>query len=120
MKYKINRHEKIAQVMLSGKSVSPDEFVAVFENTDQERVLYRLATNIWNIKKDGGRVKVHKDGRKVLGYQLLNPEEFNSDGRFVGKDVAVIEETPEGDIVVDEVVDVDTHADTEVVSTEVA
>jgi len=84
-KGKINRHEKITILLLSGKPVSPSEIFNVFEGTDQESVLYRLSTNIYNIRKDGGIIKVIKDGRKVSGYQLLNPEEFNQYGRYVGK-----------------------------------
>lgn len=100
---KINRHEKIACVLLSGKPVSPDEIRECFKGTDQESVLYRLSTNIYNIRKDGGVVKVHKDGRKVTAYQLMNPDEFNSDGRYIGKQikpvtpVAPIQPTPKRD-----------------------
>jgi hypothetical protein len=83
-KGKINRHEKITQVLLSGKSVSPQEIMAVFEGTDQAAVLYRLSTNIYNIRKDGGIVKVIKDGRKVTGYQLVNNDQFDANGRFKG------------------------------------
>lgn len=82
---KINRHEKIACVMLSGKPVSPTEIEACFKGTDQEGVLYRLSTNIYNIRKDGGIVRVTKDGRKVTGYQLVNFDEFSPEGRYVGK-----------------------------------
>ena len=81
---KINRHEKIAVTMLSGKPVTPEEIQAVFKGTDQEAVLYRLSTNIYNIRKDGGIIKVHKEGRKVKAYQLVNFEEFNEHGRYVG------------------------------------
>ena len=83
-KGKINRHEKITQVLLSGKAVSPDEIAAVFKGTDQESVLYRLSTNIYNIRKDGGVVKVIKDGRKVSAYQLVNFTEFDKNGRYQG------------------------------------
>ena len=83
-KGKQNRHEKITQVLLSGKPVSPDEIRAVFAGTDQESVLYRLSTNIYNIRLDGGIVKVHKDGRKVTAYQLVNYEEFDANGRYRG------------------------------------
>ena len=83
-KGKINRHEKITQVLLSGKSVSPQEIADVFKGTDQEGVLYRLSTNIYNIRKDGGIVKVIKDGRKVTGYQLVNHDQFDANGRFKG------------------------------------
>jgi hypothetical protein len=96
-KGKVNRHEKITIVLLSGKPVSPDEIRAVFKGTEQEKVLYRLSTNIYNIRKDGGIIKVYKTGRKVTGYQLVNHTEFNADGRYVGKQVkvAVAAETTE-------------------------
>ena len=87
-KGKVNRHEKITQVLLSGKPVSPDEIKAVFAGTDQEAVLYRLSTNIYNIRKDGGIIKVHKDGRKVSAYQLVNYTEFDANGRYIGKQAA--------------------------------
>lgn len=82
-KGKPNRHEKITQVLLSGKPVTPDEIKAVFAGTDQEAVLYRLSTNIYNIRKDGGIVKVIKDGRKVQAYQLVNYTEFDKNGRYI-------------------------------------
>ena len=83
-KGKINRHEKITQVLLSGKPVSPQEIASVFAGTDQEAVLYRLSTNIYNVRKDGGIIKVIKSGRKVTGYQLVNFTEFDTNGRFKG------------------------------------
>jgi len=86
-KGKINRHEKITQVLLSGKVVTVEEIHAVFKGTDQESVLYRLPTNIYNIRKDGGIVKVIKDGRRVTGYQLVNHTEFDKNGRYVGSTV---------------------------------
>ena len=89
-KGKINRHEKITQVLLSGKPVSPQEIADVFSGTDQEKVLYRLSTNIYNIRKDGGIVKVIKDGRKVTAYQLVNFTEFDANGRYRG----VVKSTP--------------------------
>mgnify|MGYP003342236574 FL=1 len=82
-KGKTNRHEKITQVLLSGKPVTPDEIRAVFAGTDQEKVLYRLSTNIYNIRRDGGIVKVIKDGRKVVAYQLVNVDQFDKNGRFI-------------------------------------
>jgi hypothetical protein len=83
-KGKPNRHEKITQVLLTGKPVSPEEIKTVFEGTDQEAVLYRLSTNIYNIRKDGGIVKVIKNGRKVQAYQLVNFDQFDANGRFKG------------------------------------
>ena len=83
-KGKQNRHEKITVTLLSGKPVSPDEIKTVFKGTDQESVLYRLPTNIYNIRKDGGIIKVHKNGRNVTAYQLVNYTEFDANGRYVG------------------------------------
>ena len=83
-KGKQNRHEKITQVLLSGKPVTPDEIKSVFKGTDQEAVLYRLSTNIYNIRKDGGIVKVIKNGRNVQAYQLVNYTEFDDKGRYKG------------------------------------
>lgn len=86
---RINRHEKVAQTMLSGKAVSPEDIRACFAGSDQESVLYRLSTNIYNIRKDGGIVKVYKEGRIVTAYQLVNFVEFNKDGRYVGRQAKV-------------------------------
>ena len=83
-KGKQNRHEKITVTLLSGKPVSPDDIKACFKGTDQESVLYRLSTNIYNIRKDGGIIKVHKEGRKVSAYQLVNHTEFDANGRYIG------------------------------------
>jgi hypothetical protein len=94
-KGKINRHEKITQVLLSGNPVSPAEIAKVFEGTDQESVLYRLSTNIYNIRKDGGIVKVIKEGRSVKAYQLMNYTEFDANGRYVGKIVPATAEVTE-------------------------
>ena len=82
--------------MLFRSIVTPDEIQAVFKGTDQEKVMYRLPTNIYNIRKDGGIVKVHKDtkdSRKVVGYQLVNHTEFNAQGRYVGKQTVSSKET---------------------------
>ena len=83
-KGKINRHERITQILINGKPVSPAEILECLKGTDQEKVGYRLSTNVYNIRKDGGIVKVIKDGRKVTGYQLVNPDQFDQNGRFKG------------------------------------
>ena len=86
---KQNRHEKITVVLLTGMPVSPDDIKACFKGTDQEKVLYRLPTNIYNIRRDGGVIKVFKTGRNVTAYQLKNPSEFNAQGRYVGRPTSV-------------------------------
>lgn len=97
-KGRINRHEKITQVLLTGKPVTPDEIKSVFKGTDQESVLYRLSTNIYNIRKDGGIVKVIKNGRKVQAYQLVNFTEFNSEGRYIGPAKKTVEKTEDKEL----------------------
>lgn len=87
-KGKQNRHEKVLVCLLSGKPVSPQEILEVFKGTDQEKVGYRLSTNIYNCRLDGAIIKVHKSGRKVTGYQLVNPNEFDQNGRYKGKATA--------------------------------
>ena len=82
---KINRHERIVQILLSGKPVSPQEILSCLKGTDQEKVGYRLSTNIYNARLDGAIIKVYKTGRNVTGYQLINVDEFNANGRYVGK-----------------------------------
>jgi len=94
-KGKQNRHEKITQVMLSGKPVTLDEIKSVFAGTDQEAVLYRLSTNIYNIRLDGGEIKVIKNGRKVQAYQLMNPQDFDKNGRFIVHSTAPVAEVVE-------------------------
>lgn len=95
---KQNRHEKITVALLSGKPTSPDEIKALFKGTDQEAVLYRLSTNIYNIRRDGGIIRVTKNGRAVAGYQLMNPQDFSPEGRYIGRKTvetpAVHEEEP--------------------------
>lgn len=81
---KINRHEKIAAFLKSGEPVSPEKIREAFIGTDQELVLYRLSTFIYNIKKDGGVIRCIKDKRRVAAYQLMNPQHFNAQGRYVG------------------------------------
>jgi hypothetical protein len=83
---------KLANIMLTGKTVTVDEIQVTLGN---EIHMYRLSTYIWCIKTDaGGVVKVVKDGRKAVGYQLMNTDEvvkyFNKNGisMVVGATVA--------------------------------
>ena len=96
-KGKINRHERITQILINGKPVSPAEILECLKGTDQEKVGYRLSTNVYNIRKDGGIVKVIKNGRKVQAYQLVNYTEFNASGRYNGpvKTAPLVKAKPE-------------------------
>jgi hypothetical protein len=60
--------------MISGKIVTRDEIEALLGDQIQ---MYKLSTYMWAIKtKMNGTIKVVKDGRKVAGYQLLNPNDL--------------------------------------------
>jgi hypothetical protein len=82
-KGKQNRHEKITVCLLSGKPVTITEIKSVFKGTDQEALMYRLSSNIYSIRRDGGVIKVHKTGKEVTAYQLMNFDRFDKDGRFM-------------------------------------
>jgi len=77
---------KIALVLKNGDPVTVEQFNTVFKGTKVEPVLYRLSTYIWNIKKNGGIIKAVKDGRKVIAYQLMNGNEFDNRGHWIGKE----------------------------------
>jgi hypothetical protein len=60
--------------MISGKVVTKDEIETLLGDQIQ---MYKLSTYMWAIKtKMNGIIKVVKDGRKVAGYQLINPTDL--------------------------------------------
>jgi hypothetical protein len=83
---KIRPHNKIAQILLSGKVVNVEDIKASFAaDAKMSKLMYRLSTFIYDIRKyDNGVVKVVKDGRKVTAYQLVNFKDFDSNGCFSG------------------------------------
>ena len=102
-KGKQNRHEKITVCLLSGKPVTVAEIKSVFKGTDQEKLLYRLSSNIYSIRRDGGIIKVHKTGKEVTAYQLMNFDQFDANGRFIhkpfkSKHVPGLKDTPEVEV----------------------
>ena len=79
-------HHKIASVFRANAGpTTMADLEKIFAGTDIEPVLYRISTLIWLIRRDGGIVKVVKDGRKVVSYELINRAEFDDKGFFVGK-----------------------------------
>lgn len=71
--------------MKNGDLVTIDQLKTIFAGTKIEPVLYRISTYIWNIKKEGGVIRTVKNKRNVVGYQLINYDEFNSNGYWAGK-----------------------------------
>lgn len=85
---RLNHTQKLMTVMLSGKVVTRDELNTLL---GEEILMYRISTYMWAIKtKMNGVVKVIKEGRKVVAYQLLNPNEVIN----ISKVKAVMQQTP--------------------------
>ena len=79
---KLKPFQKLLTIMISGNLVTVQEIDATL---GKEIYLYRLSTYIWHIKTvANGIVKVIKDGRKVIGYQLVNVNEIKEYMNRVG------------------------------------
>lgn len=80
---KLKFHNKIATILSTGNVVTIDEIKMCFANDEHAtKLLYRLSTYIYDIKKyENGIVKVFKNGRNITGYQLMNADCFDSEGR---------------------------------------
>jgi hypothetical protein len=61
--------------MLTGKPVTVDEFKTTLLG---EVAINRLSAYMWIIKKLGGNVKAHREGHKVVAYELLNADEMKA------------------------------------------
>lgn len=81
-KMKLKPFQKLLTVMISGKPVTKDEINTLIGH---EIFMYRISTYMWHIKTQAsGVVKVVKDGRKVVGYQLVNVDEVKAYMQRVG------------------------------------
>jgi len=40
--------------------------------------MYRIPTELWKLKNLGAVIRSHKDGRIVIGYELLNVDEMKA------------------------------------------
>ena len=66
------RWERLLMVLGNGGPVTLKEI----EDTMDYHVMSRIGCEIYVVKLNGGVVKVHKDGRKVVAYELVNPKEM--------------------------------------------
>lgn len=64
--------ERLLQVMVNGDPIRKED-VSEAINYD---FMYRLSSLVLEIKLHGGTIKVVKDGRKVVSYQLTNSTEM--------------------------------------------
>jgi hypothetical protein len=71
---KLAPFQKLLTIMVTGKPVTIDEIDATL---GKEIHMYRLSTYMWHIKTNAnGVVKVIKEGRKAVAYQIMNPDEI--------------------------------------------
>ena len=66
------RSDRLLMVLCNGGVVSLKEI----EDTMDYHNMYRISCEVYCIKLGGGIVKTHKEGRKVVAYELVNPQEM--------------------------------------------
>lgn len=72
----LHQHEKVLILMLSGNPVTREE---VSKTLGSEVEMYRLSAYMHMIRKIvGGVMKVEREGKKVVSYQLLNVDEMKA------------------------------------------
>lgn len=64
--------EKILMVLVNGGEITKEQI----ESTTGYGHMYRLSTELWKIKIRNGVIRTVKDGRKVVGYELVNIDEM--------------------------------------------
>jgi len=81
-KVKLKPFQKLLTIMISGNTVTRDEINTLLGN---EIYMYRISTYMWHIKTmANGVIRIVKDGRKVISYQLVNVDEVKEYMRRVG------------------------------------
>lgn len=66
------RSDRLLMVLCNGGKVTLKEIADTMEYPN----MYRISCEVYCIKLNGGVVKTHKDGRKVVGYELVNVQEM--------------------------------------------
>lgn len=66
------RKERLLQVLANGGVITKRQI----KLTMKYEAMYRIPTELWKLKKMGAIVKSHKQGRSVVGYELLNVDEM--------------------------------------------
>ena len=66
------RWERLLMVLANGGVVTLDQI----QKTMQYDAMYRIGAEILTLKYNGGVVKAHKNGRNVVGYELVNFKEM--------------------------------------------
>jgi len=66
------RWERLLMVLANGGVVTLEQI----QTTMQYDAMYRIGAELLNMKYRGAVIKAHKDGRKVVGYELMNVAEM--------------------------------------------
>lgn len=66
------RWERLLMVLANGGVVTLEQI----QTTMQYDAMYRIGAELLNMKYRGAVIKAHKDGRKVVGYELMNVTEM--------------------------------------------
>jgi hypothetical protein len=106
---------KVVLAMLSGEPVTPDQLKEFFRNDDKISYFIpnRLSTIAWQIKTfEGGVIRVVKNGKKVVSYQLMNAKDFDSNGFGPNRQAPVVSATTPS-VVTSVSADVETNTPTE-------
>jgi hypothetical protein len=69
---KLVRWERLLTVLGNGGVITLQEI----QDTIQYPSMYRIGAEILTLKYNGGVVKAHKNGRNVVGYELVNYKEM--------------------------------------------
>jgi len=78
---------KLLTLLQNGDVVSKEE---IEQKLSSDIHTYRLSTYIWHIKTNtDGVVKVIKEGRNVIGYQITNPQIIKEYLKSIGADAFV-------------------------------
>jgi hypothetical protein len=66
------RWERLLMVLANGGIVTLEQI----QTTMQYDAMYRIGAELLNMKYRGAVIKAHKNGRKVVGYELINVAEM--------------------------------------------
>jgi hypothetical protein len=64
--------EQILMVLVNGGVITKEQI----EQAIGYKHMYRISTELWKIKTRNGVIKTIKDGRKTVGYELVNVTEM--------------------------------------------
>jgi len=81
-KVKLKPFQKLLKVLISGNAVTKEEIDTLL---GKEIYMYRISTYMWHIKTNAnGIIRIKKDGRKLVSYQLVNVEAVKEYMKRVG------------------------------------